>query len=354
MGLAAVAGAVPPDLHQGALAARTLTDRRGFLAGLGGLAAHTLAAQGGARSVATVRGPVPASDLGVTLVHEHVLVDFIGADQASRSRYDADEAFGAALPHLVALKERKVGTLVECTPAYLGRDPQLLRRLSEASGLHLVTNTGYYGARKSQFLPAHAFEESAERLAERWLTEWRQGIERSGVRPAFLKTGVDAGPLSAIDRKLITAAADCHRRTGMRIHCHTGDGRAAMDILSLLQELKVAPSAYVWVHAQSEKDRALHLKAAKAGTWVELDGVGEKTRDAHVAAVVDLSKAGLLERVLVSQDAGWYRVGEPGGAFRPFTYLLDAFLPALREAGLSELDVRTLMVDNPARVLGGA
>jgi len=329
--------------------------RREFLAGLSALAvAHGLRAQGLRRSVATVRGPVDASELGVTLVHEHVLVDFVGADQVSRQRYDAEEAFKAALPHLTALKERRVGTLVECTPAFLGRDPLLLRRLSEASGLHIVTNTGYYGARKSQFLPPHAFDESAARLAARWLAEWREGIERTGIRPAFLKTGVDPGPLSAIDRKLIQAAAECHRRTGMRIHCHTGDGRAAMDILAVLEEQKVAPSAYVWVHAQNEKDRSLHLKAAKAGTWVELDGISETSRDAHLAAVIDLKKAGLLERVLISQDAGWYHVGEPGGGrFRPFTYLLDAFVPALREAGLTEPDVRTLLVANPARVLSG-
>jgi predicted metal-dependent phosphotriesterase family hydrolase len=329
--------------------------RREFLAGLSALAvARRPLAQGTRRSVATVRGPVDANDLGVTLVHEHVLVDFIGADQVGRHRYDAEEAFKVVLPHLAALKERNVGTLVECTPAFLGRDPQLLRRLSEASGLHIVTNTGYYGARKNQFLPAHALEETAERLAERWLTEWRQGIERTGVRPAFLKTGVDAGPLSSTDRKLIVAAVHCHRRTGLRIHCHTGDGVAAMDILSVLQEMKVAPSAYVWVHAQNAKDRALHLRAAKAGVWIELDGVSETSRDAHLAAVMDLKKAGLLERVLISQDAGWYRVGEPGGGrFRPFTYLLDAFVPALREAGLGEADVRTLLVANPARVLSG-
>jgi phosphotriesterase-related protein len=329
--------------------------RREFLAGLSALAvAHGLRAQGTRRSVATVRGPVDANELGVTLVHEHVLVDFIGAEQVSRSRYDAEEAFKVVLPHLAALKERGVGTLVECTPAFLGRDPLLLRRLSEASGLHIVTNTGYYGARKSQFLPAHAFQESAEQLAERWLTEWRQGIERSGIRPAFLKTGVDAGPLSPVDRKLIVAAAHCHKRTGLRIHCHTGDGVAAMDILSVLQEMKVSPRAYVWVHAQNAKDPALHLKAAKAGAWVELDGVSETTRDAHVAAVMDLNRAGLLERVLISQDAGWFRVGEPGGGrFRPFTYLLDAFVPVLRETGLTERDVKTLMVDNPARVLSG-
>jgi phosphotriesterase-related protein len=332
------------------------TSRRGFLAGVPvlALARPLLAARGRGRAI-TVRGPVEASDLGTTLVHEHVLVDFVGADKVARDRYDAEDAFRAALPHLQALRERGARTLVECTPAWLGRDPRLLARLSEASGLHLVTNTGYYGAAQDKYLPAHAFEESAERLAERWTAEWRDGIEGTGVRPGFIKTGVDSGPLSAIDRKLIVAAALCHRRTGLRIHCHTGDGRAAMDILSVLDAQRVSPAAFVWVHAQNEKDRALHLRAARAGAWIELDGVAEDSLDGHVSAVMDLARAGQLARVLVSQDAGWYRVGEAGGGhFRPYTFLFDGFVPALRRAGLSERDVRRLLVDNPSRLLGVA
>jgi predicted metal-dependent phosphotriesterase family hydrolase len=303
--------------------------------------------------VLTVNGPVDAADLGTTLVHEHVLVDFVGADKVSRQRYDADEAFRTVLPHLLAVKERGARTLVECTPAWLGRDPALLRRLSNESGLHIVTNSGYYGAGQDKYLPLHAFDESAERLAERWTQEWRDGIDGTRIRPGFIKTGVDAGPLSLVDRKLIVAAALCHRQTGLRIHCHTGDGRAAMDVLAVLAEQRVPASAYVWVHAQNEKDRALHLRAAAAGAWIELDGVAEESRDAHVAAVVDLALKGHLKRVLVSQDAGWYHVGEPGGGrFRPYTFLFDSFVPALRRTGLAEADVRTLLIDNPARLLG--
>src|SRR5206468_1571411 len=105
---------------------------------------------------------------------------------------------------------------------------------------------------------------------------------------------------------------------------------------------------------QNEKDRTLHLRAARAGAWVELDGIAEDSRDTHVTAVMDLAHAGYLERVLISQDAGWYHVGEPGGGrFRPYTFLFDGFLPALRRAGLGERDVRTLLVDNPHGSSGG-
>jgi phosphotriesterase-related protein len=336
-------------------------ERRRFLSALAGTAASPLlAAPGGLRPapplrVETVRGPIAAAELGVTLVHEHVLLDFVGADRVSRSRYDADAVFRAVLPRLVELAQRGCRTLVECTPAWLGRDPLLLRRLSEASGLHLVTNTGYYGASGDRFLPRHAFVESARQLADRWTAEARGGIEGTGIRPGFLKIGVDAGPLSALDRKLVEAAALCHLDTGLTIAVHTGDGAAALDILAALERSRVSPEAWIWVHAGNAKDRPTQDWAARRGAWVELDGIAPATLGENVEAVLDLAQRGHLGRLLVSQDAGWYRVGEPaGGAYRPHTYLFDAFVPALRGRGLDDAALRTLLVDNPAAALAPA
>lgn len=302
--------------------------------------------------VATVLGPVRPAELGVTLMHEHVLVDFVGAAEVGPHRYDADEAFRVALPHLEALAARGCRTLVECTPAYLGRDVALLQRLSRASGLHLITNTGYYGAAEDRFVPAHAYEASEAQLSARWTAETEAGIDGTGVRPGFLKSGVDAGALSEIDRKLVRAAALCHLRTGLSLAIHTGDGAAAMDVITTLEGEGVAASAYVWVHAQNEGRRELHLRAAEAGAFVEFDGVSERSLDSSVEAVTDLWRRGLASRVLVSQDAGWYHVGEPGGGtFRGYTTLFDAFVPALRRAGFGDADVEQLLVGNPARAL---
>jgi hypothetical protein len=133
------------------------------------------------RRVHTVSGPINAAQLGLTLMHEHVVVDFIGASQVSASRYDADVVFRRALPHLQRVKALGGATLVECTPAYLGRNPRLLRRLSDASGLYILSNTGYYGANHDKHLPPHAFAESAEQLAARWIREWEHGIDDTGA-----------------------------------------------------------------------------------------------------------------------------------------------------------------------------
>lgn len=300
----------------------------------------------------TVLGPLNTITLGSTLMHEHVLVDFIGADKVSPSRYNSEEVFARALPHLKQLLQAGCRTLVECTPAYIGRDPALLARLSKASGLNLVTNTGYYGAAEDKFVPRHAYQETAEQLSRRWIREFKGGIEGSAIRPGIIKTGVDAGKLSEIDAKLVRAAALTHLQTGMTIASHTGDGVAALEQLSLLERAGVRADAFVWVHAQNEFQLEVHVPAARKGCWVEFDGIGESSLEQHVKLVRIMADNGLLGRTLVSQDAGWYHVGEPdGGEYRGYTFLYSRFLPELLKRGFSEMDVQKVMVENPRSVL---
>jgi phosphotriesterase-related protein len=327
----------------------------GLLAGCGPgsrVRAPTPEDEGNDASIETVTGAVPTGRLGSTLMHEHVLVDFIGAAAISPSRYDAQAVFTNALPHLQRVRQLGCGTLVDCTPAYLGRDVRLLRRLSEASGLQILTNTGYYGAAHDKFVPAHAYTETAEQLAARWVLERRDGVDGTGIKPALMKIGVDEGSLSEIDRKLVRAAALTHLRTGLPIASHTTTGVAAWEELDVLEREHVAPSAFIWVHAHAEADTSFHVRAARRGSFVEFDGIGPESVAKHVGLVRRLKEEGLLERVLVSHDAGWYHVGEPnGGEFRPFDTLFTAFLPALRNAGFTDADVHQLLVENPRRAL---
>src|SRR5829696_5995403 len=110
------------------------------------LARRMIAAESLQGKVLTVLGPITPDELGMTLAHEHCVVDFLGAEKAKAPRHDADEGFLTILPQLKSLKERGCRTFVECTPNYIGRDVRLLKRLATASGLHILTNTGYYGA----------------------------------------------------------------------------------------------------------------------------------------------------------------------------------------------------------------
>ncbi|MDW8030027.1 MAG: hypothetical protein RMK94_16740 [Armatimonadota bacterium] len=302
--------------------------------------------------VMTVRGPIAATNFGRVLVHEHVMCDFIGADKTGRHRYEPEEVVKVMLPFLLAVKERGFLGFVDATPAYIGRDPLVLKRLSELTGLHILTNTGYYGAANDKFLPPHAFNETPDQLAARWVAEWREGIEGTGIKPGFIKIGVDPGPLSDIDRKLVQAAAKTHLQTGLTIACHTGEARAALEVLEVVKSEGVDPSALIIVHADSIPDEQVHEKLAKEGAWVEYDAVGAKPVKEHVRLIATMVRKGFTDSLLLSHDAGWYWVGEPGGGkdkIRPYTALMDELIPALKNAGIDETVLKKLLVDNPRK-----
>jgi phosphotriesterase-related protein len=341
-----------PVLH--ARGVLTAMDRREFLTVLTTSALATAApvraqaAAPGALRVQTVRGAIPAAQLGRVLPHEHVLVDFIGAETVSPSRYDASQVFKSVLPHLARVRELGVQSLFECTPNYLGRDPRLLARLSEASGLHLITNTGLYGARQNKFIPRFAQSETAHQLAARWIGEVRDGIGDTGIRPGFIKSGIDVEPsLSPVHRLLVAAAALTHANTGLTIAIHTGRGPGLAE-LDVLRDHRVAPSAFIWVHAQGARDNDL-FAAADRGAWLSFDGLNRPTLTRHLHLCRELKKRGHLGRVLLSHDAGWFDPAKPnGGDFRPFDLLFTSFLPLLRENAFSEAEIDQLTITNPA------
>jgi len=303
--------------------------------------------------IQTVLGPIPPGKLGPTLVHEHVICDFVGAAETGRHRWQVDEVVRVMRPHLDQLKTRNFGGFIDCTPAYIGRDPRVLRQLAQETGLHIVTNTGYYGGAGDKFVPKHAYEESPDQLADRWLREWERGIEDTGVRPGFMKIGVDEAKgdppaLSDIDAKLVRAAARTSKRTGLTVTCHTGGGPAGLAAAKLFIAEGGAPARFIVAHSDGHGIH-INLQAAELGVWVSFDAISRKPLDQHLKLV-----AAMLEkhagRLLLSHDNGWFEVGKPGGGkVRDFNNLPDTFLPALRKTGVTEETIQTLTIANPAK-----
>jgi phosphotriesterase-related protein len=252
------------------------------------------------------------------------------------------------LPYLLEVKKHGVKTILDCTPSFLAKDPLLLKELSEKSGIRILTNTGYYGAVDGKYLPAHAFTESAQQLADGWIDEFENGIEGTGIKPGFIKISVnEADTLSPIDQKLVRVAAITHLNTGLTIASHTGTWKTAIQEVQILQEMGVEPSEFVWVHAQAEQDFQNYVKAAEMGVWISLDGIGWSI-DEYVDRLVFAKEKGLMHRILISHDAGWYDPAKPnGGDFQPFTNIFEKLIPALNEKGFSQSDWNQLLIENP-------
>lgn len=329
---------------------RRLFLKSSLVAAAGILSYRTDARQADQNKIITVRGEISPGKAGFVLSHEHILVDFIGADKTGKHRYNADEVHDIALPHLEAIQKLGCNTFVDCTPAYIGRDVSILKRLARKTGLNIITNTGYYGAAKEKYLPPHAYTESAQQLADRWIREFNDGIDKTGIRPGFIKTGVDKGPLTPVQRKLVEAAAITHLATGLTIAIHTGDGIAAEEEISILNSKGVDAQARIWVHAQNENDMDYHVRAAKIGSWISFDGVNKETIEQNLMFLGNMKKNDLLHRVLVSQDSGWFNVGEPGGGlFKPYTSVFTDFIPALTKHGFTQAEIDQIFMKNPAR-----
>ena len=305
--------------------------------------------------IMTVNGPIPSSEMGITLTHEHVLVDFIGADSTGYHRWNKQEVVEVVTPHLLAIQNLNVNTLIECTPIYIGRDPELLKRLSDRTGMHLITNTGYYGAVNNKYIPAAFYQMSAQEVSALWIEEFENGIEGSGIRPGFIKIGVNPDDtLSPEHKKIITAAALAHQKTGLVIASHTGPEQPAFEQIKVLEAHGVDPSAFIWVHAQKGTLEG-NIRAARSGAWISLDNVNiTRPPDAkfnvkwYAERITALKEANLLHKVLISHDAGWYSPGEEnGGSFRGFTGIFKILVPLLKRSGFSQLDLDQLLITNP-------
>ncbi|PPK84530.1 phosphotriesterase-related protein [Neolewinella xylanilytica] len=308
-------------------------------------------------TIMTVIGPVDPDSLGFCLPHEHLLSRF-GEEPAEPGRYDEAAVTATVLPYLSYLSGLGVKAIADCTAHSFGRNPSMLAKLATDSGLHIITNTGYYGAAEDRYIPGAAHGQSAEEIAAEWIREFEEGIGDTGIRPGFVKTAVDNGPISEIDAKLVRAAAITHRATGLTLAIHTGNNApAAAQQLTILEGEGVHPSAWTWTHAFQVPDPAPLVEAATAGAWISLDGLklpyyqagraqGDDTFDRHLELLLALRKSGHLGQVLLSHDGSTFPPDLT--ARRPMDFLSNAFLPVLRAKGFSEEEIDTLTVRNPA------
>ena len=307
--------------------------------------------------VMTVRGPIKPEDLGTCLHHEHIVSRF-GEDPEEHALYDHDHALSDVVPYLKFMQELGCNSIMCCTTKYFGRDVKLLRKISEASGMHLIANTGLYGAADDRYVPEFAFKASADEIATLWIDEYNNGIDGSNIKPGFIKVGIDNGPLSEIDAKLVRAGAICHKATGLILQVHTGDNLDAVNKqLSILDEEGVSPSAWVWIHAQNVKNDSDLLQAADKGAWISLDTLRTAnyyeqrngapiTVDRHLELLVFLKTKGYLKQVLLSQDGSSYP--QQGKSKRTFEVLFTTFIPMMKGAGFTDDEIRQLIVENPA------
>ena len=296
-----------------------------------------------------VSGPQTINNTQKWLSHEHILVDFIGADSIQPEQWNHRDVIDQIQPLLLDVTSQGIDIFVDATPNFLGRDVRLLRSISEKTGLEIMTNTGLYGARGNKYIPEYGFTESAEELAHRWIEEFDNGIDGTDIHPGFIKIGVDAkDSMDPIHMKLVEAAAYTHKKTGLTIASHTGPAISIWPQIELLEDLGVSPEALIWVHAQQEPDNDNYLKAAEKGCWISLDGLGWNWEE-HIDKILFSWENDILDHILISHDAGWYDPQKQQQDIQPYTNLVNNVYPTLLDEGMPAEDIDQLITTNPLR-----
>ncbi|HKV30260.1 MAG TPA: phosphotriesterase-related protein [Candidatus Dormibacteraeota bacterium] len=300
-------------------------------------------------TVQTVLGPIPASNLGLTLSHEHLLCRPPGdaADADPDLVLDAPEA---ALAELATFKAAGGATLIEVTPIDYGRDLEGLAELSRLSGVHIVAATGLH---KEQWSAEYTSRLDEDQLADMFTRELLDGV--NGVKPGVIKIGSSLERIMPGERKVFNAAALAQRATDAPITTHTEAGRLGLEQLDLLIGAGADPERIVIGHIDRRLDLDYHEAMLRAGAYIAYDQVGKPkyaTDERRAEALAVLVGRGHGSKLLISGDLGrksyWKTYdGSPGLGYIPTT-----FLGMLCAAGLTTAQAEELVVDNPARAFG--
>jgi predicted metal-dependent phosphotriesterase family hydrolase len=306
--------------------------------------------------IQTVLGRVPAGAVGFTLPHEHTRCVLWQIE----ARWDywqltgEEEVIAAELAHFSAAGG---SCLVDVTLGSIGRDPARLRRLSEATGLHVVMGCGWY---RQAYYPAEARigRRSVDDLAAELVAEFEGGADGTGIRPGIIgEIGTDKPWLTGEEERVHRAVARAARATGMAVTTHAVMSDVGLAQMRVFEEEGLDPGRVVIGHADSNPRLEYHLGIIERGASVEFDFLGMSFTPAErhgeprlIRLLLELLERGHAGHLLLSQDVchdAQLKAFDGNG----YDYIATTFLPRLRAAGVDESTIRTLTVDNPRRVL---
>lgn len=296
----------------------------------------------------TTLGPKGAGELGLILPHEHVFVDLRTWDQPGYAIAEAADVVALMGPEIERIKAFGFTALVECSTVGVGRRADIVRAVSEATNFPIVVPTGIY---REPWVPPFAHEASEAALADWMISELEGEIEASGVRAGWIKVSAGDDGITDTEAKILRAAARAGAMTNATIGSHTIRGRVVKDQLAIVEDAGYTASRFIFIHTQAEPDFALHLEIARRGAWIEYDGIGGWGEDeTYIANINRILDAGVADRLLLSQDRGWFDPALPGGGTpKPYTYLSEVFLPKLEASGVDAATIDKLTRDNPFR-----
>ena len=346
------------------------------------MATHALAGQ-----AQTVLGPIAGEAMGITLPHEHLLIDFevmfrepaTGAERGL-SRQPVSLAnlgwvrhhFSSNLDNLQLLDEtvardeallfKHAGgqTFVDPTNRGLARDPLALARVARATGLNIIMGSGYYVAAAH---PPGMDTRTVDDIARELVTDLTVGVDGTGVRAGFIGEIGTTWPWTDNEKKVVRAAVVAQRETGAALMIHPGrHERLPLAIVDFIRKEGADLERTIMCHIERTiADRGVLLELAATGVRLEYDLFGLETSyypynpafdmpndGERMRQILFLIERGHLAQILMSHDIAYKHCLTKWGGFG-YHHLLVNVIPRLRDRGADDRTIQTLLVDNPRR-----
>lgn len=323
-------------------------------------------------TINTVLGSKLPEELGLTMMHEHLLVRQPGADLDPQAVFDRAQAIANCTDQLKALREFGVQTLVDPLPMELGRDPELMAEVSQRSGVNIICSTGFFN--EDRGIPVYWRFRSVDEIEDLFLHDIENGIGPSKIKPGLIKVSTGLPKITELEMRIIEAACRAQRRTGLPITTHTDGGLLGPEQQDAFAHFGVSLSRCIIGHSCQNPNVSYHIGMAERGSYVGFDRVSlsrYQSDEVRAETISKFVKEGYIQYITMSQDLYCYWQGELiqfldlearksiaelkslGKWPKSMTHLFKSFVPMLIKKGLTEQDIDTILIENPRRYFGG-
>jgi phosphotriesterase-related protein len=309
-----------------------------------------------------VLGPIDTADLGVTLIHEHLLIGWPGWEKDPLVSFDRRAEIDRAVELLQKLRSLGVQTFVDPCPIDIGRDVEFAAKVADRSGMHYIAASGMY--KEELGMPTHFRQMDVDSLAELYVREITEGIGSTGIRAGVIKVAT-AAPITEHEQKNLRAAARAAKATNTRIITHTDAGSYGPEQIDIVESEGLDPWHVMVGHSDGSADLAYHDTLIRRRCYDGMDRFGLEfvhPDRLRVATLAGLLAIGYADRIMLSHDAVGCFLGRPRvltpemerlRARWNYTHIHREILPLLREAGVREETIMTVLRDNPRRFFDG-
>ncbi len=313
----------------------------------------------------TVRGLLDPSELGVTLMHEHIFVLSAEIMQNYPECWgDEDRRVEDAVVRLNELHARGVSAIVDLTVVGLGRYIPRIQRIAERTPLHIIVATGIYTYNDLPFFfqlqgPGTVLG-GPEMMTDMFVKDIEEGIAGTGVKAGILKCATDEPGLTPGVERALRAVAQAHRKTGVPISTHThARKRRGLDQQRIFREEGVDLSRVIIGHSGDTTDLGYLEDLMGQGSYLGMDRFGIDTIlpfEDRVQTVATLCERGHAGQLVLSHDAACFNDWLPERALPAmlpnwhYLHIHNDVIPALKQRGVTEAQIATMLVDNPKRI----